>query len=77
MIHALPPQGAHGTLADSVGLRRPDRGLHDLQAFSDEARIEAGGELRISVSDQEPKAREPFGDLTGTLGHPITGGGWW
>src|SRR5437899_7394054 len=46
----------------------------DLYALGGEHRVEAGCELGVPVSDQEPERREPTGELPGPLGYPFAGG---
>ena len=69
-VEALPAQGPHNALADGVGLGRRDGRADDLDTLRGEDGVEAVGELRVAVADQEPEPRELLADLPGALGDP-------
>ena len=54
-VEALFPDGPYPPLRDRVRSRRSHRCLDHLDAFRGEHLVEAGGELRVAVSDQEPE----------------------
>ena len=52
-IRALSPDGSHESLGECVRPRGLNWSLDDSDALCSEHLIEAGGELRISVPDEE------------------------
>ena len=58
VVETFPAQGADEPFRDRVRPRRPDRGADDPDVGTGEHGIERGGELAVSVADQEP---EPVG----------------
>src|ERR1035437_4813671 len=75
MVEALGSDGAHETLRIRVCTRRAHRGLDDLDADRGEHFVEAGGELGVSVADEEPEAStrlfEVGREVPCDLGHPL------
>jgi hypothetical protein len=74
-VKQLAPDRSHPPLRVCIGPRRPHRRLEHLDADRGEDPVERGGELRVSIPDQEP---EPIGSLAevhrqvaGLLGHPV------
>jgi hypothetical protein len=63
--------------AIAVRLRRPHRGLDNLDAFAREDSVEASGELGVAVADQVAKARwlllECPSEVAGLLCDPLSG----
>ena len=78
VIEAFAAQGADEAFGDCVGAGCLHRAAEDADVGADEDRVEGGGELAVSVADQEPK----FGDavaevdeqVAGLLGDPGAGG---
>ena len=73
-VQALAADRPHESLSDGVCLRRLDRSSDDPHILGSEDLVEAGRELRVSVSN-EPLGRDsPLSDgpreLTGLLGRP-------
>jgi len=54
-VETLFPDGPYPPLRDRVRTRRSDGRPDHLDAFGDEHLVEAGGELRVAISDQEPE----------------------
>jgi hypothetical protein len=52
-VQAFGPCGPHEALGVSVGLRRAERRLDNVDAFRAEDLVEAGGELGVAIADQE------------------------
>jgi hypothetical protein len=78
MVETFAAQRANPAFRDDVCSWCSYRGADDAEADAREHRVERGGELGISVADQE---REPAGvvaevhkQVAGLLGHPGTGG---
>jgi hypothetical protein len=59
-VGALRPGAAYESFGVAVRSRCPRRSFHDLDSFGREYSVEPGGELRFSVSDEEPERRDPF-----------------
>jgi hypothetical protein len=78
VVEAFAAQRADEAFGDRVGPGCPYRAAEDADVGADEDRVEGGGELAVSVADQEPK----FGDavaevdeqVAGLLGDPGAGG---
>ena len=71
-VEALFPDGPYPPLRDRVRVGRADGRPDLLDAFGDEHLVEAGGELRVTVSDEELKGptllSEIACEVTGNLG---------
>jgi hypothetical protein len=52
-IEALTADGAYEALGERIGTRRLNGRLDDSDAFGAEHLVETGGELRVSVPDEE------------------------
>jgi hypothetical protein len=52
-VQALSAHGAHESLSERVCTRSSNRGLDDADALGAEYLVEAGGELRVSIPDEE------------------------
>jgi hypothetical protein len=59
-VEALSTYGADETLGVGVGLRSPDRGADDPDAFGPEDLVEARSELGVPVTDQELDWMDPI-----------------
>jgi len=74
MVEALFTYGPHPTLCERVRPRRTNRCANGLDTDRGEHCVEAGGELRIPVSDEESESTPSFfevsGEVAGHLGHP-------
>src|SRR3954463_15562306 len=55
VVEAFPLQGADEPFRDRVRPGRSDRGADDPQVGAGEDGVEGGGELAVSVADQEPE----------------------
>jgi hypothetical protein len=55
VLEAFAAQGADPAFRNGVRSRCPNRGADDPDVGAGEYRVEGGGELGISVADQEPK----------------------
>jgi hypothetical protein len=55
MVEAFMADGAHEALRIRVRTRRAHRGADDLDADRGEYLVEAGGELGVPVTDEEPE----------------------
>ena len=66
-VEALFPYGPYPPLRDRVRTRRSHRCLDHLYAFGGEHLVEAGGELRVAVSDQEPERPTLLGEISGEV----------
>ncbi len=62
-VEALFTYGPYPALRDRVRAWRPDGCLDHLDAFRGEHLVEAGGELRVAVSDQEPERPSVLGEI--------------
>jgi hypothetical protein len=78
VVETFAAQGADPAFRDRVRPRCLYRGADDADVGADEHGVEGGGELAISVADQEP---EPLGavaevheQVAGLLGDPRSGG---
>src|ERR1017187_2101491 len=74
-VQALSTDGPHEMFCEGVRPWGLDWGLDDPDAFSAEHLVEAGGELRVSVPEQELRCSGPLGKgpdkLAGLLGAPL------
>ena len=64
-VEALSADGPHEALGEGVRPWGLDWGLNDPDAFSAEHLVEAGGELRVSVPEQELRCSGPLGKVKG------------
>src|ERR1017187_9022177 len=64
-VEALFTEGPYPPLRDRVRPRRSHRCLDHLYAFGGEHIVEAGGELGVAVSDQEPERPSVLGEISG------------
>jgi len=62
-VEALFTYGPYPPLRDRVRLRRTHRCLYHLDTFGSEHLVEAGGELRIAVRDEEPERPILLGEI--------------
>src|ERR1039458_7609500 len=62
-VETLFPDGPYPALRDRVRTRRSDGRLDYLYAFGGKHLVEAGGELRVAVSDQEPERPTLLGEI--------------
>jgi hypothetical protein len=62
-VEALFTYGPYPALRDRVRAGQPDGCLDHLDAFRGEHLVEAGGELRVAVSDQEPERPSVLGEI--------------
>src|ERR1035437_1004283 len=62
-VEALFSDGPYPALRDRVRAGRSHRCLDHLYAFGGEHLVEAGGELRVAVSDQEPERPTLLGEI--------------
>ena len=78
VVEAFPAQGADEAFDDCVRPRCPDRGADDLDVGAGEHGVEGGGELAVSVADQEPElvgaVAEVHEQVAGLLGDPVPRG---
>src|SRR5665213_1436007 len=76
-VEALSTYGADEALGEGVGLRSPDRGADDPDAFGPEDLVETRGELGVPVTDQELDGMDPIlqhhGQVPRLLDNPGTG----
>jgi len=74
VVETLATCSAHPALGVRVGPRGPHRGADDLDALGGEHLVEAGGELRIAITDEEPEGWTLFCQVAhqvpGDLGDP-------
>jgi hypothetical protein len=74
-VETLSADGAHEPLGEGVRPRGLSRGLDDADAFRAEHLVEAGRELRVSISDQElglsGTVGQYEGQVAGLLGDPL------
>jgi len=63
-VETLFPDGPYPPLRDRVRTRRSDGRPDHLDAFGDEHLVEAGGELRVAISDQEPEGPTVLGEIS-------------
>jgi len=63
-VEALFTYGPYPALRDRVRPRRSHRCLDHLYAFGGEHVVEAGGELGVAVSDQEPERPSVLGEIS-------------
>jgi hypothetical protein len=74
-VKALPANGAHETFGHRIGPRSLQWGANDLDAFTAEDFIEAGGELCITVTDEVAERPRSLGEdpdeLASLLGDPV------
>jgi len=77
-VEALPTDSADKTLGEGVGPWRSDRRANDPYAVCMEDLVEAGRELGVSVTDEEPDRAGLFGQddaqIAGLLDHPLSNG---
>jgi hypothetical protein len=66
-IGALSADGAHESLGERICPRRSNGSLDDSDALSAEHLVEAGGELRVSVPDEELGCSRAFGKIRGEV----------
>src|ERR1039458_1299712 len=66
-VETLFSDGPYPPLRDRVRTRRSHRCLDHLDTFGDEHLVEAGGELRVAVSDQEPERPSVLGEISGEV----------
>jgi hypothetical protein len=73
-VKTLPSYCPHPALGVCIRPRSSDRGLDDPHALGEEHLVKAGGELRVSVADQEVEPLTLLSEITGQvpsdLGHP-------
>src|ERR1017187_3140404 len=62
-VETLFSDGPYPALRDHVRPRRSHRCLDHLDTFGGEHLVEAGGELRVAVSDQEPEQPTLLGEI--------------
>jgi hypothetical protein len=62
-VETLFSDGPYPALRDRVRPRRSDGCLDHLYAFGGEHLVEAGGELRVAISDQEPERPTVLGEI--------------
>src|SRR6188472_2187762 len=78
MVEAFAAQRANPALRDGVRARRLDWDADDGDGGAGEHGVEGGGELGISVADQEPEllgaVAEVHEQVAGLLGDPGAGG---
>jgi hypothetical protein len=72
-VQALRACGAYEALGVRVGLRRAERRQDHLDSLGAEDFVEAGDELRVAVTDQEPDILERAGEaeVARLLGDPL------
>ena len=74
-VQTLSADGAHESLGEGVRPRGSNRGLDDPDALGAEHLVEAGGELRVSVADEELGRSGTLGQdetqVAGLLGDPL------
>src|ERR1019366_2897233 len=63
-VEALFSYGPYPPFRDRVRARRSDGRPDHLDAFGDEHLVEAGGELRVAISDQEPERPSVLGEIS-------------
>src|ERR1017187_1170281 len=66
-VETLFSDGPYPGLRDRVRTRRSHRCLDHLDAFGGEHLVEAGGELGVAVSDQEPERPSVLGEISGEV----------
>ena len=66
-VETLFSYGPYPALRDRVRTRRSDGRLDHLDTFGGEHVVEAGGELRVAVSDQEPERPSVLGEISGEV----------
>ena len=78
MPYPVAAQCANEAFRDRVRSGRPDRGADDADVGAGEHCVEGGGEVAVSVADQEPKLfgaiAEVHEQVAGLLGDPVPGG---
>ena len=62
-VETLFPYGPYAALRDRVRAGRSHRCLDHLDTFGGEHLVEAGGELGVAVSDQEPERQSVLGEI--------------
>jgi hypothetical protein len=76
-VETLFSDGPYPALRDRVRTRRSHRCLDHLDTFGGEHLVEASGELRVAVSDQEPERPSVLGEIAcevaGNLGDEAGG----
>jgi hypothetical protein len=76
-VEQLTTDGTDPSFRERIRLGRPHRCAEDLDALGAEDHIEAVGELRVPVADEEPELPEVAGQLhqqvAGLLGCPCAG----
>jgi hypothetical protein len=77
VVEAFAAQRPDEALCDRVRARRPDWGADDADVGAGEDRVEAGGELAVSIADEEPEllgaVAEVHQQVAGLLGDPGAG----
>jgi hypothetical protein len=63
-VEALFPYGPHPLFRDRVRAGRSDGRPDHLDTFGDEHLVEAGGELGVAISDQEPERPSVLGEIS-------------
>ena len=63
-VEALFPYSPYPPFRDRVRAGRSDGRPDHLDAFGDEHLVEAGGELRVAISDQEPERPSVLGEIS-------------
>jgi hypothetical protein len=63
-VETLFPYGPYPPFCDRVRARRSDGRPDHLYAFGGEHLVEAGGELRVAISDQEPERPSVLGEIS-------------
>src|SRR5262245_27869814 len=78
VVEAFPAQGADEPFRDRVRPWCSYRGADDADVGGGEYGVERGGELAVSVADQEPElvgaVAEVHEQVAGLLGDPVPGG---
>ena len=76
-VQALTPDRAHPPLGMGVALRSPRRSTQHLNVGVSEDLVEARGELRVAITDQEPETVSPLPhrvhEVASLLGDPLAG----
>jgi hypothetical protein len=74
-VEALPADGPYEPLGERLRAGRPQGCVKDPNAFGAEHLVDAGGELGVSIPDQEPGRAGPLGEgeaqVAGLLHYPL------
>jgi hypothetical protein len=74
-VETFVSDGPYPPLRDRVRAWRPDGCLDHLDAFGGEHLVEAGGELRVAVSDQGPERPSVLGEIACEVAGNLGDGG--